>query len=616
MINSNTSKSSEKVFSSRTEAEWQAFRDQADADWKVEMQEEMRIRKEVLPDKLIPFPSPVTHPEIIIEENVDVPMRDGVILRADVYRPKAEGRFPVLMNRGPYDKTASLDFTPSVMRNLARRGWVGICQDVRGRYASEGEYRPFANEIEDGVDSVEWAAAQPWSDGKVGMFGISYNGWTGLGAAVGRAPSLRCIYPGMIGYGMDSRRLGIPQLQGTLSWLLTSGQGQEERNRHRIDLNHLPLHEIDEHAGYPNRVFDAFASDEDFNISLSDETAKAEEVRDLAGIESKIYYVAGWYDELITETLDTWCQIRKTSPDTKLMIGPWHHNLCEMEEPRIGKVPTDDVELKRYYEQMEMFFAHHLKGEENEVSQSDAPVKLYVMGRNVWRDEHEWPLRRAEFKRLYLHSSGRAGIDLEDGVLDWMPPNGEQIVDEYDYDPLDPVDWTAKLYIWSYLNEMGDREEVQQRKDVLVYSTSVLEEEIEVTGAVTTTLYAASDAPDTDFVVNLVDVHPDGHTQFLCSGIIRARYRNGIDKPELIEPGKVYKYEIKLTPTSNVFLKGHRIRIEVTSSDFSRFARNQNVAAPPGQSSEVKVAHQTVFHTGLHLSHIVLPVIPVAEGNV
>ena len=611
--NSEERPASDQTGTSSIEAEWQAFRAQADADWAIEEAEEMRLRREVLPTKVIPFPSPVSHPDIVIDENAPVRMRDGVILRADVYRPKAEGRYPVTINRGPYDKCSTLDLNPSVARNLAERGYVCVVQDVRGRYASEGEFTPFVNEIEDGVDTVEWAAEQPWSTGRVGMFGISYNGWVQFCAAIGQAPHLCCIYPGMIGYGFDLKKSGIPPLQ-LAAWSIWAGLGRECKNPLRVDYDHLPLNEIDEKSGYPSPQFEAIVT-VDLETMTHGEIPDEVIERRLARIKTPTYTVGGWYDVVLTDTLDTWLQMKKTLPDLKLMIGPWHHNLCDMEQPRFGKVPTDDVEVKRYYEQMEMFFAHHLKGEENDVSRADAPVKLYVMGRNIWRYEHEWPLERTQYRSLYLSSSGDAGTNLEDGVLDWAPPQGEQTADEYDYDPLDPVSWWVGSDVFTFLDEMPGREEIENRDDVLVYTTPALEEDVEVTGEIAATVYAASDAEDTDFVVALVDFHPNGHTQYLSSGIIRARYRDGVERPELIEPGKVYKYEIRMNPTSIVFLQGHRIRIEITSSDFDFFARNQNVAAAPGQTAEVRVAHQAILHSGDHLSHVVLPVIPASAGD-
>ena len=591
------------------EEAWLAFREAADADWELEMAEEMRRRVEELPAHVVPFKSPVIFPEIEIEQDVPIAMRDGVVLRADVYRPASGEKFPVAINRGPYDKTSTLDMTPSVARNLAKRGYVCICQDIRGRYQSEGDYVPLENEIEDGVDTVEWAAAQPWSNGAVGIFGISYGGFSSYCAAIGQAPHLKCIYPAMIGYGPDLRTGGIPQLNGFCAWQIWAGQGRECGNVLRIDTSHLPLCEIDDKSGLPNPNFDTLVCT-NLDTPVPGEISDQLVMERLAQIECPAYIVAGWYDELIEGTIETWCRLVASSPDARLMIGPWHHNLCDMEEPRVGKLPLPDVESKRYFEHMEMFMAQHLKGEVNAISQAIAPVKLYVMGANEWRDEYEWPLARTDYQPLYLHSSGAAGRDIEDGLLDAVPNHNEQANDEYSYDPLNPVSLSDETDVFSYLDEMGDRSDIQCRPDVLVYSTPVLERDLEITGNVKAVLYASSNCEDTDFVINLVDVHPNGHTQYLTHGIVRARYRHGIENPALIEPRKIYCYDIEMRPTSNLFLRGHRMRIEITSSDFSRYARNQNIASPQGRSADVRIARQSVFHGGDCPSHLLLPIIP------
>ena len=602
---------SDKVTASQSVQEWQEFQAQADKDWDLVVQEEMRVRTEVLPSKEIEFPSPVISEDVIIEKDVAVTMRDGTVLRADIYRPNLEGRFPVVINRGPYDKTASLDFTPAVLRSLAKRGYVGLAQDVRGRYASDGEFVA-GNEVDDGVDTVEWAATQTWSSGKVGMFGISYNGLVQILAAIGQAKHLTCIFPGMIDFSADQTSGGVPQLQSVASWHIWAGQGREAGNPLRTDYRHLPLVEIDDKSGTPNTVFDAMVANNP-ELNKSDQLSGLnQDMMDqlLSMVRTKTYYALGWYDVFVDGTIDAWQQIRKVVPDAKIMIGPYHHNLCDMEMPRMGKVETKDVELKRYYEQMEMFFAHHLKGEVNEVSRNKFAVKLFVMGKNEWRDEQDWPLARAQYKSLYLSSNGQAAANLKDGQLTWDNPVDEQPTDKYSYDPLNPVDWSDKLDPWSYLNEMGSRNEVEARDDVLVYSTPVLTEELEVTGNVTMKLFAASSAPDTDFVATLVDVHPNGHTQYLTQGIVRARYRNGVDNESLIEPGKVYEYDIKMQATCNLFKKGHQLRLEISSSEFSKWARNQNVADAQGMTDNTQIADQTIYHGAAELSHLVIPVIP------
>ena len=232
------------------------------------------------------------------------------------------------------------------------------------------------------------------------------------------------------------------------------------------------------------------------------------------------------------------------------------------------------------------------------------------MGANEWRYENEWPLKRAVTTPIYLGSQGNAQTASGDGVLNWgSPPNRHQ-ADRYTYNPLDPVRTAKGFEVWHVLSEMTNRAEVEKRNDVLVYTSPALKEAVEVTGVIKAKLYASSSAPDTDFVVNLIDVHPNGHTQYLTNGIVRASYREGTKERKLIEPGKVYEYTFKLRPISNVFQKGHRIRIEVTSSDMDRYARNQNVADAPGTTANVAIAQQSIYHGAGYPSRLELPVIP------
>ena len=586
--------------------EWREFVAKADAEWAVMEEEERRIREEVMPDKVLPFRSPITHRQLVFEQDVPMRTRDGVTLRADVIRPDAPERFPVILMRTPYDKRASLDSGPVVMRNLAQRGYVTIIQDVRGKYASDGEFAPRISEVDDGYDTVEWAARQDWSNGKVGMWGVSYGGFSSLTAALAKAPHLTCIFPAMIGLKFLPYRNGTFGLQGRAAWLIWT-TGRYNNNPLRIDFNHLPLNEIDDKAGYPSDLYKAL-------VSMDLEKVQAAEMSfgpgDLSAITAKSCLVAGWYDELCGETLVNWPHLRQSDPDARLLIGPWHHNLLSMEKARIGALPTEKVELWSYLEEMERFFSTHLKEEHGDRAGTDAPVKLFVLGENRWRSEKEWPLARSQYTPFYLHSSGAAERDLGDGRLDTHRPIGEEAVDHFHYDPLSPVSWPPSEDVWEYLHRMGSCRDVELREDVLVYSSEELAQDLEVTGAIGVTLFAATDAEDTDFVVCLIDVHPDGHSQYLTNGIVRGRFKEGVENPRLLEPGQVYRYEFELGPTSNLFRKGHRIRVAVSSSDFSRFARNQNTADPIGVSRDVKVAHQTIVHSSDYPSHVVLPVIP------
>ena len=266
---------------------------------------------------------------------------------------------------------------------------------------------------------------------------------------------------------------------------------------------------------------------------------------DLSAITTKSCLVAGWHDELCAETLVNWPHLRQSDPDARLLIGPWHHNLLSMEEARIGALPTEKVELWSYLEEMEQFFRTHLKEEHGDRAGTDAPVKLFVMGENRWRSEQEWPLARTQCTPFYLHSSGAAERDLGDGRLDPHRPTGEEAADHFHYDPLSPVAWPPSEDVWEYLHRMGSCRDVELREDVLVYSSEDLVEDLEVTGAVGVTLFAATDAEDTDFVVCLIDVHPDGHSQYLTNGIVRGRFREGVESPRLLEPGRGLQVRVR-----------------------------------------------------------------------
>lgn len=590
-------------FHPKSSEERAAFLQKKDEEKRLIDAEEQRLRKDLLPTINYPFQTPITHEDIVIEQ-VMAPMRDGVALRTQIYRPQKAGKYPVILMRGPYDMLGTLDMAPAMLRHLARRGYVGVTQDVRGRFGSEGEFEAGVHEHEDTYDAIEWASAQSWSNGHVGMTGVSYLGFTSFCGAVSKAPSLRAIMPVCINYGSEVLS-GVPQLSGMAAWFIWAGQPTSNlHNYMRIDWLHLPLNEIDDEAGLPHPYFDAQVTE---NYAMPT-ILKGEEIqRRLEDIKTPTYIVAGWYDNFNEGMLLNYERQAKSSADVRLIIGPWHHNLADLTEARIGKIHTSDIYLNRYYHEMENFFDHYLKGEGS--WSPPGRVLIYVLGSNEWRYEQEWPLKRAEYKSLYLHSSGNAGKNILSGVLSWSKPVGDSNCDSYDYNPLNPVRAIKGLNVWHLCNHLGDRDAVESREDVLVYSTPILEKDVEVTGVIKATLYASSSTPDTDFIINLIDVYPNGHTQYLVNGIVRATYREGYGERKLIKPDMIYKYEFKLQPISIKFLKGHRIRIEVTSSDMDRYARNQNVADEPGMTANVAIAHQKIFHDSDYPSKLLLPII-------
>jgi predicted acyl esterase len=600
------------VFVPKSPQERAAFNSAADEKERVADAEENESRSTILPTLLHPFESPVTHSEIEITIAA-IPMRDGVKLRGSVYRPKQDGRYPVILQAGPYDMEKNLDEMPALFRNLARRGYAVVAVDSRGRYGSEGVFRPFADEIDNAFDAVVWASNQPWSTGKVGLTGISYLGWTSYCAGIAGPPGLVAIMPSAINYGLENPH-GVPYLGSMAGWLIWAGRPGTSATAvtRRIDWLHLPLDRIDDEAGLPSPGFDAMVTEN--HLQVPGALTPVEIEKRLAKITVPTYVVAGWYDELNEGMLANYVRQAKHSKDLRLVVGPWHHNIntAYRGPEKIGIVSASTPHLDRYYHEMERFFGRYLKGDG---TAWDPPrrVLIYVMGSNEWRYEDEWPLTRAVKTPVYLTSQGEARTAAGNGTLVWAAPPGEESADHYDYDPLDPVRSVQGLGVWHLLSSMTDRSDVENRDDVLVYTSTVLREDVEVTGVIEATLHASSTAPDTDFVVNLIDVYPDGHTQYLCNGIVRASYREGTGQRKLIEPDTIYEYTFKLRPISNCFQKGHRIRIEVTSSDMDRYARNQNVADAPGTTADVAVARQTIHHGGQYPSRLDLPVIPRRE---
>jgi putative CocE/NonD family hydrolase len=569
---------------------------------------------------------------IKLELNVPVTMRDGTILYADVWRPDKSGKFPTVLTRTPYNKNLQFPTRAGYMnpQRLARNGYAVVIQDVRGTGDSEGEAHFWKQEIEDGYDSVEGVAALPWCDGNIGMYGFSYFGYTQLAAAVARPPHLKTICPGMTLYIPRSFPYSLKgdafKLLLHLNWCLQQTVGKLMRQNlppqemmlqlkkiiNSIDtvkeqVKTLPVEDIpaaklvDEFGMMPAFLDVAKHNEEGYWGQAAGEL-------NLDDIEVPVYHFAGWYDTEMTPGL--LADYRKLQDRKKhrlaanhLHIGPWIHSgemmniVGQLDFGMVSNGALEDITGRHI-----RWFDRWLKGKQNAL-ENDKPVRIFVMGSNVWRNESEWPLARTKYQKFYLHSDGQANTSNGNGALAATLPENE-LPDNFLYDPRNPAP----------SNEMGmgayDQREVEKRPDVLVYSTPVLEKDIEVTGPLKLVLYASTTAVDTDFTGKLVDVWPDGAAYNVAEGIVRARFRRSADEPELLHPGEVYEYEIDLGATSIAFKGGHRIRLEVSSSYFPKWGRNLNNGENPGMRAEPKIAAQTIYHDSLRPSHIVLPVIP------
>lgn len=558
--------------------------------------------------------------QVVTERNVAVPMRDGVILRANVFRPDRGGPYPVLVLRTPYGKPAG------GMDRRVKAGYIVVTQDARGRFASDGKWESFlrfkTRDAEDGYDTVEWAAKLPGSTGDVGTFGASYNAFLQWRLAALRPPSLKA----MAAFSIPARYTDL-EGPGTirpgrrLHWWVTSMSPDMRQRADRAGVNSKT--EI-------RKLWDAGESEKWLSFlpwlelpsnACEDETKfvrhwlknpsgdpwKLHE--DVNQIEVPNLNLIGWCDHcngnmLLDRTIRTDGATEAARNGSQTLIGPWSHS----KRRKYGNIDfgpeaqVDSVALEIRW------FDHWLKGMKNDIDKASS-YRIFVMGENRWRDESNWPLDRAEERTMFITSGGKANTPDGDGHLVNNTTKASQS-DAYTYDPNDPVPSLhgAPLYVIP-----TDQRPLADRHDILVYQSEPLTERFEVTGNPRVELFASSSAPDTDFFVRLIDVGPDGMSRDISLGIVRTRYREGLDKPSLIKPDVIIRYTIEMDPTSNAFLPGHCIRLDITSSDFPNYDRNHNTAADQNADDELRTANQSVHHGGAYSSRIVLPWIPNAE---
>ncbi len=560
--------------------------------------------------------------QVTIEQNVPVRMRDGVTLRADIYRPDAPGKFPVLLERTPYNKAGEVERADKD----AARGYVVIIQDCRGRYASEGEWYPFKHESQDGFDTVEWAAALPYSNGKVGMFGGSYVGATQMLAAIAHPPHLAGIFP--VVTASNYHRNWTYQGGAFTQWFdesWTSGLAQNTLDRRVADetnaMRYARILPLDHYSLFPTpatmgrgglQALAPYFADWLAHPSYDNYWKQWSIEADYSRIRVPAFHTGGWYDLFLDGTLRNYMGIKahggtQAARDGQrlLIIVGGHAGFGR----KVGDVDFGAQSVVDPNAVMMRWYDYLLKDAHNGLA-GEKPVKYFLMGRNEWREADTWPPPNAHNTPFYLHSEGKANSAAGDGSLSAKAPSTES-PDRFVYDPANPVPTIGgRLCCDSVHLEPGARDQRQNetRKDVLVYTTPAFTRDFVITGPVTLTLYASSSAVDTDFTAMLVDVDPSGFARNLTGGIIRARYRNSMAQPELMTPGKIYKFTIDLWDTGNDFLAGHRLRLEVSSSNFPRFDRNLNTRESPEAGSRSVKADNTIYHDAAHPSALVLPV--------
>lgn len=551
-------------------------------------------------------------------------MRDGVKLYGDVYRPAREGKYPVLVVRTPYGVQRDGVHESAIW--FAQNGYAVIVQDVRGRYESEGKWDPFRAEAKDGADTVQWAAKQPWSNGKVAMQGGSYLGHVQWRAATESPANLVTIFPAVASTNIYKNWLahgGVFRLSFNYGWGVVrmpnrimlpqywhSAEYTPQELKYDTILWHLPLRDGDlKSAGYPvahYRDWLKHESYDDYWRSISDDER-------FENVKVPVHTWGGWFDIFVGGTIDGFVGMRKQGGteiarrESKMTIGPWGHGASR----KFGDVDFGETAYRSLRDRELRWYNHYLKGEDNGIDR-EPPVEIFFMGVNQWVQAQEWPLPGTRFTPFYLASKGKANSARGDGALSRTAPSGAAS-DQYLYDPNNPVPTVGGNNCCGTPTAAGPRDQrpVEARHDVLVYTSEILKEPVAIAGPVQLKLFASTDGRDTDFVVKLVDVHPNGFAMNVAEGAIRARFRNGLDKLELLDPGKTYEFEIDMNGTANVFQPGHRIRVDITSSNFPQFDRNPNTGDPLGSSGAVRIARQTVYHTQAQPSQIILPVVDV-----
>lgn len=557
---------------------------------------------------------------IAIERDVPATMRDGVVLVADLYRPVGDEPLPALLQRTPYGKARG----ERDALDLAQHGYSVLVQDVRGRHGSGGEFKrgpaTTSDQIADGFDSVEWAAAQPFCDGRVGMWGASYGAWTGWQAAAAQPPSLG----GIVVASFPRRSLdvsrGILDIGRRLDWFyavaanarMRAGETggpltMDEASLTWVEIERLkwlwflPLGEI------PQHVFSTLTND--FQAYLRTTHIEQYNIDALhAKVAVPVLVIEGWWDRMVSG-VENYTALRAQGPGTlarqhRLVVGPWGHSTRGYRETEFGDV-SFPVHASRSFTTMIADWYDNLFCSGAEHVDESEPVEIFVLGRNEWKRQATWPPQQAESRELFLHSNGGANTTRGDGALTQRRPESEP-ADTYDFDPRDPV--MSLMALESHL-EPRDQTPNDFRKDKLVYQTQELDKPLEVVGVPEVVLWASSSAVDTDWVMRLIDVAPDGRAIGLSHGAIRARYRHGYGHGELLAPGEAEEYLIRLTPIAVVFLPGHRIRLDVCSSDFPNVDRNHNTGTEYYLDPDLITASQTILHDREHPSRILLPVI-------
>ncbi len=589
----------------------------------------------------------------IVEHKVMMPMRDGIRLATDIYRPKAEGTYPIIFSRTPYNFNTWIDGKRNWRQaktayEYVKKGYVYVIQNERGRYFSEGEWDILGMPLTDAYDAFEWMKNQSWSNGKIGTLGCSSTAEWQMAASALDHPSHAAMVPQGFGAGVGTvgdiyeqgnwYRGGVEQML-FFSWLygvehdkfkprIPEGATQEDLIRLSrfydmgpknppVDmseaLTHLPIQDILKNMNGKQEIFDKMIRRKPNDPAWFEGGLYHDDME----IGAPSFWFTSWYDVSITPNLALFNHVRTNSNDDfikdnqYLVIAPTLHCAYTRatENTIVGERSVGDARLN-YDEQITKWFDLWLKEATNDFKETTPRVQYFTMGSNKWQSSETWPPENVSMQTFYLHSQGKANSRFGDGQLTKTKPLAEA-ADAFVYDPMSPVpSYGGNVCCTGNAVKGGafDQKEMEARKDILVYTTDVLKEDTEVSGFIEAALYVSSDVKDTDFTLKLIDVYPDGSAYNLDETIQRVRYREGYDKEVFMEEGEVYKVDLTPLSTSNTFKKGHRIRIEVSSSNFPRFARNLNTGGDNYDEDEGVIANNKVHHSKKYPSHIKLPI--------
>lgn len=531
--------------------------------------------------------------------NLRLLMRDGVELATHVYMPNSKGPFPVMFVRTPYEAIGK----GAEVLKWPERDYAYVVQDVRGRFLSDGDFYPWFNEIDDAEDTLNWLCEQPWCNGSVTMYGGSYPGATQNGAAMTGHPALKCFTPALIGSEFYHTAYfgGAFRLSWQVSWTLKL---YEDTDKDEL-INKLPLLDLDIIGGEEVPYW----RDELAHPTWDEFWHKSSMAKHFSKIKAPAFIRTGWHDFFICDAFDLYNGLRKKGGTeqvrdyTRMLIGPWPHDI---NQSKVGEVDFGLESVVSDLEEQEFAFIDYFTDGREGYDFNVAPIRLFVMGANKWRDEHEWPLARTVYTDMFLSSGGKANSANGDGGLGEASSG---IEDHFEYDPVTPVPTLGGAWDFTNIGSF-DQVENESRSDVLIYTSDKLTTDTEVTGSVEIKLFASSSARDTDFTAKLIDLTDDNKAMSVTDGIIRARYRRLDGSEKLLIPGEVYEFSIQCNPTSYLFKKGDRIRLEISSSNFPAFSRNLNTGGDIATETEIVIAEQKIYHSAEYPSKIILPIIP------